>query len=160
MHACECTPGGSLTTAAHRRPGAIVGIKECLRQENRNRKVMIYAFPLEGGHQSNVAYCAKHRNKTRHLGESHFMCYVVARYAADRNMKVADLWRDSVHPTKPTQEYLRTFGISYAEVWTRAAGKVVPSAEGDPLIIVIGDGWNKRRAPILTFGISLSCARR
>ena len=51
MHACECTPGGSLTTAKHGRPGAIVRIKERLSRENRGRKILMYAFPLQGANR-------------------------------------------------------------------------------------------------------------
>ena len=104
----------SLTSAGDSRPGSIVQTKEILSTEKRERKVLMYAYPLQGGCQGHPNFCAKHKNKTFHLGDAHFICHVLDRYAEETGRTPKEVWADSVHPTAATQEHLRTWGINYA----------------------------------------------
>ena len=137
--------------AKDRRPGAIVRIKERLNRERRDRKVVTYAFPLQGGAKDSPSNWAKHKNKTHHLGEPHFMCHVLDRFAADSGLKSNEVWSDSVHPTVAAQEYLRRLGLHYAEEWSRSVGRPIPSAEDGPLIIIMADGWNSLKQHYFEF---------
>ena len=124
-------------------------IKERLSRENRGRKVLIYAYPMQGGSKGHPSHASKHKTKTYHLGEAHFICHVLERYAAERGK--TKVWSDSVHPTPDAQEYLRSFGVQHAREWTRNAKKTVPADDEDPLIIIIADGWNSTKKEYFEF---------
>ena len=143
MHVCECTPGGSLTHAKHNRAGAIVRVKERICGEDRNRKVLMYAFPVKGGNKTSPESYAEYDAKTHHLGPAHYLYHILRIYTEKTGQKA---WSDSVHPTLQAQEYLREIGAKYAREWTEETGRTMPrEASERPLLIVLGDGWNTLR---------------
>ena len=72
--------GGSLLTSGGRTIGekgpGLYALQAALSSEPLDRPIIMFSFPMEGGHRDSSSYCEKHGHRTRHLGETHSLFHL------------------------------------------------------------------------------------